>query len=70
MKARMRDNLIQRYEALCPSAVDMPDQEVKDFLISIEGKDVDLVFIGSDAFEQNDNNIWLPDSLWDELTTP
>ena len=30
-------------------------------------KEVELVFVCEDAFEINDNNIWLPDSLWDEL---
>lgn len=67
MKARMRDNLIERYEALVPVSVDTPDQQIKDFLRSIEGKEVELVFVCGDAFEINDNNIWLPDSLWDEL---
>ena len=63
----MRDNLIKRYKALTPSIVDMPDKEIRDFLVSIEGKEVELVFIGEDAFEKNDDSIWLPDCLWDEI---
>jgi hypothetical protein len=41
--------------------------ETKQFLKSIEGKIVDLVFTGGDAFEKNDNNYWLPSSLWDAV---
>jgi hypothetical protein len=65
MRAKMKDNIVERYEAMAPSFTDLPDQETKDFLRSIEGKEVDLVFVCGDAFESNDNNIWLPDSLWD-----
>jgi len=44
--------------------------KTKLFLKSIEGKNVNLVFTGGDAFEEGDNNIWLPDELWmpDPLT--
>jgi len=41
--------------------------KTKLFLKSIEGKVVDLVFTDGDAFEKNDNNHWLPDSLWEAL---
>lgn len=67
MKAQVRDNLVERYSALAPSVVDHPDKDVCDFLLSIEGKEVELVFTCGDAFEINDNDIWLPDSLWDEI---
>lgn len=67
MKARMRDNLIARYKALWPGVVGMPDQDIRDFLTSIEGKEVELVFTAGDAFEKSDNSIWLPDCLWDEV---
>lgn len=43
--------------------------KAKQFLKSIEGKVVDLVFTAGDAFEKNDNNYWLPRSLWDPLPT-
>jgi hypothetical protein len=67
MKAKMRTNLIPRYIALVPEVVDMPDEETKRFLQSIEGKEVELIFTHEDAFEKNDNNVWLPDCLWDEI---
>lgn len=39
----------------------------KEFLKSIEGKVVELVFTCGDAFEKEDDNYWLPSSLWDEV---
>ena len=66
MKAIMRDNLVERYKAVMPKEY---DAEIGAFLRSIEGKEVELRFIGTDAFEVNDNNIWLPDFLWDECTS-
>lgn len=88
MKARMKDNLITRYQ-LCPElnyrgrCFDGAGQnelqcvkkscgwrdyfELKQFLKSIESKVVDLVFTAGDAFEKQDNNVWLPPSLWEPL---
>lgn len=91
MKARMKDNLIVRYQ-LCPEfnyryrslCLYEPDEvnellcskkyngwqqyfDTKQFLKSIEGKIVDLVFTGGDAFEKEDNNHWLPKSLWEAV---
>ena len=63
----MKDDLVDRYINLAPSILDMPDDETLEFLNSIEGKEVELVFTGIDAFEKNDNNIWLPHALWDKL---
>lgn len=40
---------------------------IKMFLKSIEGSVVELVFTCGDAFEKNDNNVWLPNSLWDAV---
>lgn len=64
MKAVMRDRLIERYKEVLPKEY---DAEIGAFLQSIEGKEVDLRFVGTDAFEVTDNNIWLPDCLWDEV---
>ena len=64
MKAQMKDNLIQRYKEVMPEEY---DDELEEFLLSIEGKVVDLVFIGDDAFEKNDNNWWLINELWDPI---
>jgi len=66
MKAIMRDNLVARYKAVMPNEY---DSEIGEFLRSIEGKEVELRFIGTDAFEVKDNSIWLPDCLWDECTS-
>ena len=66
MKAIMRDNLVERYKSVMPKEY---DAEIGAFLRSIEGKEVELRFIGTDAFEGNDNSIWLPDCLWDECTS-
>ncbi len=33
----------------------------------IAGKEVDLVFIGDDAFEKEDNNYWLPGCCWETI---
>jgi len=65
MKAKMRDNLIERYKKIMPEEY---TQELGEFLKSIEGKTVDLIFIGTDAFEKEDNSWWLPDALWEKTT--
>lgn len=67
MKARMKDNLVPRYMALVPDVVDEPDEDVINLLSRIEGKEVELVFVHGDAFEKTDNNIWLPDCMWEEM---
>jgi len=74
MKALMRDNLIARYQTSSELKGELSAVwkmwgwleyvKLKQFLKSIEGKEVDLVFTAGDAFEKNDNNVWLPDSLW------
>lgn len=33
----------------------------------IAGKEVDLRFIGNDAFEEIDNNYWLPNCCWEKV---
>jgi len=64
MKAKMRDNLIKRYKKIMPMEY---TDELGQLLKSIENKEVDLVFIGEDAFEKRDNNWWLPNILWNEI---
>lgn len=69
-KALMRDNLIARYEKILPGELDAQEdggKQTKAFLKLIEGKEVDLIFTAGDAFEKEDNNVWLPDCLWDEF---
>jgi len=76
MKAQMHTNLIAKYQQ--SKELDgelyylfknnwLEYTKTKLFLKSIEGKIVDLVFIGGDAFEKNDNNYWLPESLWRKI---
>jgi hypothetical protein len=68
MKAQMRDNLVERYRKILPGELEAAEngEEVISFLESIERKIIELVFTAGDAFEKEDNNIWLPDELWDE----
>jgi hypothetical protein len=63
MKAKMEENLIERYKAIMP---DEYNEEIGAFLKSIEGKEVELRFIGPDAFEVVNDDIWLPDCLWEK----
>ncbi len=65
MKARIVDNLLDAIED------DMGEVEghrydpvFLELCERIQGKVVDLVFIGGDAFEALDNNYWLPDCCW------
>jgi len=77
MKARMKTNLIMRYQLCSDLKGELNgvwkawgwDEYVKTkiFLKSIEGRTVNLVFTAGDAFEEKDNNIWLPNELWDAI---
>jgi hypothetical protein len=86
MKAKMKDNLIFRYQtckefdyrqmggdfmnelqAVKINSGMIDYFELKQFLKSIEGKIVDLVFTCGDAFEENNNNFWLPSELWEAV---
>lgn len=64
MFVRMREGLIQLYEQVNPTCM---DAEIAGFLASIEGQIIEVVFIGQDAFEKENNNIWLPNELWEKL---
>lgn len=65
--AKMKVNLVDRYKKALPGELDGHEdsEEIITFLKSIENKEVVLVFTAGDAFEKNDNNIWLPDDLWE-----
>ncbi len=39
----------------------------KQFLKSIEGKEIEIIRTYGDAFEINDNNYWLPDELFEVI---
>ena len=74
MVVTMKKNLITRYQLSNELRGEMKAVEemcgwqslmdLKMFLKSIEGKVVELVFTAGDAFEKNDNNVWLPQDLW------
>ena len=64
MKAQMKTGLCEIYKHAMPEEF---DAEIEAFLNSIDGKEVELIFTGGDAFEKDDNNIWLPNYLWMEI---
>lgn len=72
MRAKMKSNLLELYiiefPEILPHGTAEEDAKCLRFIASIEGKEVELVFTGPDAFEKNDNNYWLPNSMWDEIT--
>jgi hypothetical protein len=72
MKVQMKDNLILMYQSCLKNELHFlfingrlnEYFKIKNFLKSIEGKVIEIVFTSGDAFEKNDNNIWLPESLF------
>lgn len=68
----MKTGLIALYDEALPherAALPIDEREhLDEFLRSIEGKTISLVFTAGDAFEEKDNDIWLPPSLWDEIS--
>ena len=64
MKARIVDNLLDIIEKEMPKESHRIDPEFLALCERIQGKDVDLMFRGVDAFEAIDKNYWLPDSCW------
>ena len=67
MKVIMKDNLIERYMKNFPYDSSLDDEEDITFLRRIEGKVINLIFTHGDAFEENDNDLWLPDNLWEKI---
>ena len=68
MKARIVDNLLDVIEAGMGKAEGhRNDPKFLALCERIQGKAVELVFIGSDAFEKEDNNYWLPGYCWEEI---
>jgi len=72
MNAQMKTGLIALYDEALPherAALPLGERErLNEFLQSIEGREIKLVFTAGDAFEEKDNDIWLPPSLWDEIS--
>ena len=67
IKARIVDNLLETIEATMPREGHRTDAEFLKLRDRIEGKFVTLVFIGVDAFEEIDDNYWLPNECWIEV---
>jgi hypothetical protein len=65
MKAQIVDNLLDVIEhEMGKVEGHSTDRAFLALCDRIQGKTVDLVFIGRDAFEAIDNNYWLPDCCW------
>ncbi len=65
MRARIVENLLDVIEHEMGSVEGHRNDPVfLELCERIAGKEVDLVFIGSDAFEAIDNNYWLPECCW------
>ena len=66
MKARIVNNLREVLEKALPLE-DYSGADFAAFAERVQGKVVDLVFIGPDAFEAIDRNWWLPPCCWAEV---
>ena len=68
MKARIVNNLLDVIEAeMGECEGHRNDAGFLALCERIQGKVVDLVFIGQDAFEQEDDNYWLPECCWEAV---
>ncbi len=68
MQALICDNLVERIDFFFGGAEGhKTNKEFLKLADRITGKNVDLVFIGRDAFEKKDNNYWLPNCCWTEI---
>ena len=67
MKGKMKTGLVEIYKSKMPFEL---DEEIRAFLTKIDGQEIDVVFTNGDAFEKNDNNIWLPEWLFEYLPEP
>jgi len=60
MRAKIVDDLLSVIEAEMPDEGHRGDEVFEALCKRIQGKEVELRFIGDDAFEAIDNNYWLP----------
>lgn len=68
MKAVIKNNLLDLIDDFFDGKEGhRENQEFLALCDRIAGKEVNLVFIGKDAFEEIDNNYWLPDCCWEAL---
>lgn len=64
MRARIVDNLLEAVERVLPNEGHRRDPAFLALAARIQGRVVDLRFVGADAFEASDNNYWLPNTCW------
>lgn len=67
MKAKICDNLLEEIEKVMPNEGHKSDPQFLALRDRIQGKVVELGFIGEDAFEAQDDCYWLPNSCWTEI---
>ena len=68
MKAKIVDNLLDTIEDFFgPEEGHRKDPAFLALCDRIQGKEVDLRFVGPDAFEAIDNNFWLPNCCWTSI---
>ncbi len=66
MRALIATDLLDRIDAFFEGTEGhRTDTEFLALCDRIAGKEVDLVFVGGDAFEAVDNNYWLPNCCWE-----
>ena len=68
MRALVVDDLLEAIEKELGEVENhRNDDKFLELCNKIQGKEVELAFIGDDAFEKQDNNYWLPNSCWEEI---
>lgn len=68
MRVKIVDNLMEVITDFFSGGYNhASDPEFIKLCDRISGKEVNLIFVGNDAFEEQDNNYWLPDCCWDEI---
>lgn len=65
MRAKIVENLVDVIDDFFEGTEGhKEDEQFLALAERISGKEVDLVFIGDDAFEIIDNSYWLPNCCW------
>ena len=68
MKAKIVNNLLETINKYFRGTEGhRTDQEFLKLCERIQGEEVNLVFSSGDAFEEIDNNYWLPECCWEEV---
>lgn len=71
MRAFIYPDLMDRWESFFgPEEGHRTDPDAIALADRIAGREVTLVFTTGDAFEEEDDNYWLPPSCWMPLPTP